>query len=84
MTTSTRTTQSKTFNFSVTKKASDGTCVTKKYFTKKAITAEYGISSMTMHRLMFQEGYNKPRKYKDLHIERIRDPARSIVQLQEQ
>ena len=81
MTTSTRQTQSKTFNFSVTKKASDGTCTTKKYFTKKDITADYGISSMTIHRLLFQEGYNKPRKYKDLHIERIRHPARQIIQL---
>lgn len=81
MTTSTRQTQSKTFNFIVTKKCSDGTETSKKYFTKKDITAEYGISSMTMHRLMFQEGYNKPRKYKDLHFERIRHPARQIIQL---
>ena len=81
MTTSTRQTQSKTFNFSVTKKCSDGTETTKKYFTKKDITADYGISSMTIHRLLFQEGYTKPRKYKDLHIERIRDPARQIIQL---
>ena len=83
MTTSTRVTQSKTFNFSVTKRFPDGTATIKKYFTKAAITSDYGISSMTMHRVLFQDGYKMPVKYKDLHIERIRDPARQIVQLEE-
>ena len=83
MTTSTRVRQTKTFNFSVTQRFPDATQTTKKYFTKAAITADHGISSMTIHRVLFHEEYKIPEKYKDLTIMRIHDSARQIVQLEE-
>ena len=71
--------QTKTFNFSITETFEDGRVETKKYHTKAGIRKFYDLSDMTIHRMLFTEGYVS-RKYKNIKIVKIKQPARQVIQ----
>ena len=76
-----RTSQTKSFNFLVEKTNTDDSVTSKRYFTKAAIRKDYGISSMTIHRMINVAEYNCSLQYKCLKITRIKEPARQVIQL---
>ena len=71
--------QTKTWNFSITETFEDGRIETKKYHTKAGIRKFYDLSDMTIHRMLFTEGYVS-RKYKNIKIVKIKQPARQVIQ----
>tara|TARA_R110000744_G_scaffold367530_1_gene477052 strand:+ start:162 stop:398 length:237 start_codon:yes stop_codon:yes gene_type:complete len=71
--------QTKTWNFSITETFEDGRVETKKYHTKAGIRKFYDLSDMTIHRMLFTEGYVS-RKYKNIKIVKIKQPARQVIQ----
>ena len=72
--------QTKTWNFSITETFEDGRVETKKYHTKAGIRKFYDLSDMTIHRMLFTEGYVS-RKHKNIKIVKIKEAARTITQL---
>ena len=76
----TRVSRTKMFHFKVDI-TRDDEIETKYYFTKKQITEEHGISSMTIHRAMTNPNHQMRDKFKHLRITKIYEPARTTIPL---
>ena len=81
MSNSKRASPSSMFNFMIVKQLEDGATIIKKYHTKAEIKQDYNMSAMTIHRILTNPDHKVIKRYSDLTITRIREPARKVVQL---